>query len=112
MSGLIDVVHGAWKVDFLLTRSVSFPILPNFFAIALDPEIGIQLFDVVDKKLFLLQWQHHCEHVESRLELQIFDVPLVFLNKVFDLLLSKVAVILWTYENEVTVNFAVFWILT
>jgi hypothetical protein len=48
----------------LLTRSVNLPILTNFFGIGLDLEFGIQLFDVVDKKLFLLLCQHHRKHVE------------------------------------------------
>ena len=70
----IDLVHGARKLDCLLTWLVNFPILANFLAVVLNHEVRILLFDAFNKKLLLLKWQHHCKHVESREKIQLLHV--------------------------------------
>lgn len=79
----------------------------NFLMVVFYFKVWILLLDVFYDKQTLLRGQTHGKNVEPRQKLQLLHVLLVFFNKIRNLLLSNVAVLLTANENEVSLSFVV-----
>ena len=79
----------------------------NFLMVVFYFKVWILLLDVLYDKQILLRGQTHGKNVEPRQKLQLLHVLLVFFNKIRNLLLSNVAVLLTANENEVSLSFVV-----